>query len=1010
MKQTFGFVSPLIESQFPAFYREEGPLFVQFVKSYYEWLEETDNPLYYARNLLAFADIDTTLDQFLPYFQSKYLAGITLNGVEKKRDLIKHALEIHRTKGTIQSLRLLFRLIFDEDIEVYYPGDDILRASDGRWVTPIYLELSPSDKAATYVNKDIRGLTSGATAFVERVVRRNHRGAIVDVAYLSNVRGDFQTDELVTDGGSHEESPRVIGSLTSIELLTTGNDYEVGEILDVVSARNGKLGKARVANVGIRTGEVNYQLIDGGFGYTLNANVYGVSQKVFVSSNVLSYAIFTSNTNTVKFEEFTQLRQPLINVSFSSANVQFANGSLVYGVNSSSGYVTAGFILQTNQSGNTGWLLISPHAITNVGIDTVTNANTTSGSYNQGEIVYQTSGGANTALGIVVYANSTSVTIDERFGPFQTNQPLIGRESNCQSNTASVSALSFNNTNFSNASVVTLFANATTNGATIGTKSDITAVANVVGSNNQAVGVFTITNQFYSLPGNFIYEPVSNSKATVTLTSTGSPGGFKIGAISNTELIYVGADKIGSNNTGNVAFLSVTIDSLNSNVAGGYGFPRLPSANLSSPVGSAFTNIPLTVGSILSLTERNPGSNNSAAPFVVEIEPAVATYGKYELVNLTIQNPTGIFRPNELITQTLSLPMMVMTVNSVSGTFDTVTREMLKQVRSDGVTVYGEAYQAAIVGANGTIRILVSDTANTFNTSNTIVGMYSGATATPITATANSLAKEIRAFNTQSNSSLIVAKRASFTDFQVGVPIVGSESGSSANVIFIDSNASSNIVGNNAIVSSLAASTNGTISSVEVIDSGYTYQDGEEVILTNNINPATVVGVVRLGKQGEAEGYWEGDYGFLSGTKVVQDNYYYQEFAYEIQSGLDQTRYENIVKETTHVAGTKMFSSFNKKTVSEQIIDKAQVSQPVICTFVFSAVGGTFPIVGDRVVQFSGANVTATSTVMLSNSGINTVYTSNVVGTYDISQPVTIVYANTANVSANVTSLNIQLA
>ena len=94
MRQTFDKISPLIESQFPAFYREEGPLFVSFVKSYYEWLESTSNPLYYSRNLLSFKDIDTTLDQFLPHFQTMFLEGISLNGVEQKRELIKHALDI----------------------------------------------------------------------------------------------------------------------------------------------------------------------------------------------------------------------------------------------------------------------------------------------------------------------------------------------------------------------------------------------------------------------------------------------------------------------------------------------------------------------------------------------------------------------------------------------------------------------------------------------------------------------------------------------------------------------------------------------------------------------------------------------------------------------------------------------------------------------------------------------------------------------------------------------------
>ena len=33
-------ISNFIESQFPDIYKEEGPIFVEFVKNYYEWLED----------------------------------------------------------------------------------------------------------------------------------------------------------------------------------------------------------------------------------------------------------------------------------------------------------------------------------------------------------------------------------------------------------------------------------------------------------------------------------------------------------------------------------------------------------------------------------------------------------------------------------------------------------------------------------------------------------------------------------------------------------------------------------------------------------------------------------------------------------------------------------------------------------------------------------------------------------------------------------------------------------
>ena len=993
MKQIHGEISPLIESQFPSFYREEGPLFVSFVKTYYQWLESTNNPLYYSRNLLSFKDIDTTLDEFLPHFQTMFLNGVSLNGVEQKRDLIKHALDIHRTKGTIQSLRLIFRLLFNESIEVYNPGNDILRVSHGKWNIPIYLELTPSDKSKEFIGKDVTGSISGAKGFVENVVRRTHNGHTNDVAYLSNVRGEFIAEEIITYDNIIKDSPTFMGSLSSIDLNIRGADFEVGELLDVVSDMHGRQGKVRVADTGIRTGEVNYLLQQGGFGYTLNANVFNETQKVFVSANVLSITSFTSsNTSITKFEEFIDIVQPLVNVAFSSANVTFANGSLVYGVNSTNGYVTGGFILSTNQTGNTGTLLISPHTLANLTIGTISNANSVSGSFTQGEVVYQTNSSGNAAVGVIVYANSTAATIDERFGPFITNTLLIGTSSNCTANVSTANTLVFTNTNFSNASVTKIFANTTTNGAIKSSSTDKTATANVVGSNSGAVGIFNISNTFVAdaLSRNFIYNPGTNAKAVITVISSGNPGGFKIGGISNTELIYIGSDRLGSNNSGNVSFLSINLNANNSNSSSntGYGFVRSPAANLSSVINIALTKIPLTVGSIISLTERDPGSNNTATPFTVEIEKAVAGFGKREILDLNINNITSSFRVGELATQSISTPAISANVGSVSGTFDTVGREVVRQIRTDGATIVGEIFSAAVVGANGSLRIQVSNTANTFDTSNNIVGTFSGAVATPNLITTNNITLSAKGIIQNANSSIITLRRSSFVDFITSTLVIGAESGATANIFFISENSSSNVLGNNAIVNIRAGVTNGTIESVEVVDSGFSYENGETVTLIGSNNQTQGRGTVTLGKQGSSAGFWRGEDGLISSNKFIQDNLYYQEYSYEIQSGIDKSRYEDFIKNTTHVAGTKMFGSFNKNSNIPSLITRKEDTYPKITTLTISLISGNFTT-GELVFQSNGSSNTANGYVLSYSNTLNTLQLINTAGLFLSSNVVT---------------------
>jgi hypothetical protein len=191
------FLSPLIESQFPAHVREDGPVFVAFVKAYYEWLEETNNPLWYTRRLPEIKDIDESLEEFLVHFKEKYLKNIPITSHTNVRNLVKHSLDLYRSKGTERGVDLLFKLVFGVGAEVYFPHEDIFRLSDGKWVIPQYLEVSLSEHNIKFIGKQIVGLTSGATAFVERVIRRTVQGKFIDVIYISTIVGNFVTGEKI---------------------------------------------------------------------------------------------------------------------------------------------------------------------------------------------------------------------------------------------------------------------------------------------------------------------------------------------------------------------------------------------------------------------------------------------------------------------------------------------------------------------------------------------------------------------------------------------------------------------------------------------------------------------------------------------------------------------------------------------------------------------------------------------------------------------------------------------
>jgi hypothetical protein len=245
-------ISDFIASQFPEIYREEGPFFVEFLKQYYAWLEtDPQSPVYQARRHLSNHDVDTTVDDFIIFFKEKYLKNIQLNTATNTKQLIKNALDLYRSKGSENAIKLFFDLIFSSESQVYYPGTDVFRASSAQWTIPHYLEVTSTPVNRLLVGRAVVGVNSGATAFVEKLVRRKVKHYFVEVLYISAITGSFETGELIKLAGDTttpvEAFPTMIGSLTTLEVDDGGTGFAKGDVVTLES-RTGQEGRALVSN------------------------------------------------------------------------------------------------------------------------------------------------------------------------------------------------------------------------------------------------------------------------------------------------------------------------------------------------------------------------------------------------------------------------------------------------------------------------------------------------------------------------------------------------------------------------------------------------------------------------------------------------------------------------------------------------------------------------------------------------------------------------------------------
>ena len=140
--------SLLINRQVPEFIREEYPLFITFLEAYYEYLEnqqgiQINDLVTKSKDIRYINDVDQSIDDFEQQFFNSFAPYIPSNNLAvDKGFLIKNVLPLYLAKGSENSFKLLFRFLFGQELELRYPKNEILRASDGKWNVESSLKIS----------------------------------------------------------------------------------------------------------------------------------------------------------------------------------------------------------------------------------------------------------------------------------------------------------------------------------------------------------------------------------------------------------------------------------------------------------------------------------------------------------------------------------------------------------------------------------------------------------------------------------------------------------------------------------------------------------------------------------------------------------------------------------------------------------------------------------------------------------------------------------------------------
>lgn len=262
----------LIQKQFPQYFREEYQEFVRFISEYYRHLDSTS-----VGNLDKIIDIDSSDTVFLDHYRQQFAIEFPDFDNFALREFIKNAKRFYTSKGTEKSLKFLFRLLFNEDPNIDYPGRFSLRASDGKWNQEFFLTASTVEGFVPVAPFNIQFTNSFGTYFVEisRVEDistleypnefRLYFNYNIPIKFSDN---QFVYSELVPIGSTVKWKALLKKSLQKLSIVDPGKYWQLGQIITFEGQNSNTF--ARVKKIDSEGGLRALEIIEFGYSHIEN--------------------------------------------------------------------------------------------------------------------------------------------------------------------------------------------------------------------------------------------------------------------------------------------------------------------------------------------------------------------------------------------------------------------------------------------------------------------------------------------------------------------------------------------------------------------------------------------------------------------------------------------------------------------------------------------------------------------------------------------------------------------
>lgn len=362
-----------IRQSIPTYIQETYPEFVNFLITYYTYLE-TDGIVYellrFEENIKGLKDDPDYIRRFLK--ELGFDIGVNL---DLQPDLqYKLINDFFAMRGSEPSLKLLFRMLFNADVSIEYPRDRLLYPSFSNYTHNIFLITSAPDNI---ILPDISfagiiGLSSKSTASVENidiiVSPDQKRYYLIECSFASD---EFKQNEVIRILADNQEIDVINVGVFDIDIETCGNGYKVNDTVNIsgciqtgmgyVSAiSNGPIEEISIINSGI-----NYNVGDkitafnGFYAIVSEVSAIGEIKKIDIKHGGYKYKeypdlnIISNNGTGATFLPWGSAVGGVKKISFDNPYA-LCNNSIIY-ISSVSGYGFEGKTKLVSKVNNNKW-------------------------------------------------------------------------------------------------------------------------------------------------------------------------------------------------------------------------------------------------------------------------------------------------------------------------------------------------------------------------------------------------------------------------------------------------------------------------------------------------------------------------------------------------------------------------------------------------------------------------------------------------------------------------------